>query len=91
MISYEEEIELECTIDVVNSAIAIIDIKTLNFATSEEKELSKSLYQTRYNLKTGKWEYKDLAVIREKCKGIINEYKKRPDPPEIQRLKNAEC
>jgi hypothetical protein len=89
MISYEEEIELECTIDIISSAIAIIDIKTLNFATPEEKEISKNLYKIRYDLERGKWEYKDLAAIQEKCKGIINEYKKRPDPPEIQRLKKC--
>jgi len=90
MISYEEEIELECTIDIISSAIAIIDIKTLGIKTPEEKELSKNLYQTRYNLKTGKWEYKDLAAIQEKCKGIINEYKNRPNSPELESLNDAE-
>ena len=90
MISYEEEIELECTIDVVSSAIAIIDIKTLNFATPEEKGISKSLYKIRYDLERGKWEYKDLAAIQEKCREIINEYKNRPNSPELESLNDAE-
>ena len=90
MISYEEEIELECTIDIISSAIAIIDIKTLGIKTSEERELSKSLYQTRDNLERGKWKYEDLAAIQEKCKEIINEYKTRPNSPELESLNDAE-
>jgi hypothetical protein len=89
MISYEEEIELECTIDIVSSAIAIIDRKTLGVKTPEEKEISKNLYKTRYNLESGKWKHEDLAAIQEKCKEIINEYKNRPDAPEIQRLRKC--
>ena len=89
MISYEEEIELETTIVMVSSAIAIIDKKTLDFATPEEKERSKSLYQTRDNLKSGKWKYEDLEVIRKKCREIYDEYNNRPDPLEIQRLKQC--
>ena len=89
MISYEEEIELECTIDIVSSAIAIIVRKTLGVKTPEEKEISKNLYKTRYNLESGKWKHEDLAAIQEKCKEIINEYKNRPDAPEIQRLRKC--
>ena len=89
MISYEEEIELECTIDIVSSAIAIIDRTTLGVKTPEEKEISKNLYKTRYNLESGKWKHEDLAAIQEKCKEIINEYKNRPDAPEIQRLRKC--
>jgi len=89
MISYEEEIELECTLDIVSSAIAIIDRKTLGVKTPEEKEISKNLYKTRYNLESGKWKHEDLAAIQEKCKEIINEYKNRPDAPEIQRLRKC--
>ena len=89
MISYEEEIELECTIDIISSAIAIIDRKTLGVKTPEEKEISKNLYKTRYNLESGKWKHEDLAAIQEKCKEIINEYKNRPDAPEIQRLRKC--
>ena len=89
MISYEEEIELECTIDIVSSAIAIIDRKTLGVKTPEEKEISKNLYKTRYNLESGKWKHEDLAAIQEKCKEIMNEYKNRPDAPEIQRLRKC--
>jgi putative zeta toxin; poison-antidote element len=84
MISYEEEIELDTTIEMVSSTIAIIDIKTLNFATPEEEELSKRLYKTRHKLETGEWEYKDLEDIRNNCREIYNEYQSRPISTEIQ-------
>ena len=89
MISYEEEIELETTIVMVSSAIAIIDKKTLGIKTPEERELSKSLYQTRDNLKSGQWKYEDLEIIRKKCREIYNEYQNRPNSPELESLNDA--